>query len=315
MRLSAIDCVTRGVSNLRANWELVLIQLVQAVACSVIALIGLIIVAVAVGASALFKLSDGLDWQRLFTELERLGELSTSWGLLAIVLAGVMILAALLGLTYSWFQAGTFLTLMGGERQAPPQPGIDWRSFRTFSARSFGGWASQGCWRLFAFKGLVSLVAFVFFSLMLALAVVLVTWSAVDLDSVGSLVAGCLLLLPIIPIVVLLYIWSTLGSALLARPEIGVLSAARLALAFLGRRFGTCLLIVLLFLGANFGLGLVFSVLSQGMALVLAQSVGATVSVQILLAIAQSLVSSLAAIAFFAAVVALVRDELDARAD
>lgn len=314
MRLSAIDCITRGVSNLRANWELVLVQLVQAVACSVIALIGVVIVVVAVGASALFKLSEGLDWRRLLTELERLGELSTSWGLLAIVLAGVMILAALLGLTYSWFQAGTFLTLTGGERQAPLQPGIDWRSFRTFSARSFAGWASRGCWRFFAFQGVFSLVAAVVFGLMFALFVVLLAWTAMDLDGVGSVLVGCLLLLPIIPIVVLLYIWLTLGTALLARPEIGLLSAARLALVFLGRRFGACLLIVLMFFVANFSVGLVFSVLSQGMALALAQSVGATVSVQILLAIAQSLLSSLAAIAFFAAVVALVRGELDAQA-
>jgi len=306
MSLSAIDCVTRGVSNFRANWELALVQFAQVMICSVLTLIGLVGLIVMLGASFLFQIDNSTDW---LTALERLDDLAIAPGLLAIGLVGGFILTTIILLIYSWFQAGIFGVLDAGERQAPVTPGVDAQLFRTFRWHLFTGWASKGVWRFFGYLTWTTLVATV-----IALVVVLaLALGMVLIDSEGGpvlVVVGCLAVLPLILFFALLNLWIMLGMALLSREEMTAMHASAVALRIVRRRLpGLCLIGFLFFL-VYFGVALVFWPLTQGMVFALQDSAVAAVVVQLLLGAAQSLVGSLIMVSFFGALTALARSEL-----
>ena len=79
-------------------------------------------------------------------------------------------------------------------------------------------------------------------------------------------------------------------------------------------RFGGALLLTLLFVLASAGVTLIFWPLGQGMASALEGSLAAFFVVQLLLTVAQWLVTGILTVALFGSVSALVRSELDQRA-
>jgi len=307
MSLSAIDCIVRGIANLRANWELVLLQLVQTVVCLVLTIVSVVGLIMVLGASFLLELSDPSDWA---SAVERLEGFSVDGGLLAMGLAVLVILLTVVGLVYCWFQAGIMATLERGERQAPLLQPVVPQLFRTFSGRNFRGWGNAGAWRYFNYFSLITLFGTVILGLLVVAALIFVAAMGESAGATAALV-GCLGLIPILILVVLLNLWFMMGMALLPREEFGAWRAVRTALTIFGRRFGGALLIALLFIIASASVGLVFWPLGQGMASALEGSIPAWFAVQLLLTIAQWLVNGILTVAFFASVTALVRTELD----
>lgn len=306
MSLSALDSIDRGVANLRANWELVLLQLAQAAVCSVVAVVGGVGLVFVLGATFLFQLGDLDDWAGV---LERLQGLALGGGLLALALAGLFTLATVVGLAYCWFQAGILATLDRGERQAPPIRRLDWQLFRTFRMRDFLGWANEGAWRYFGFFcGLFVLIAVLLAGYGLGVAVLV---SGFGLDTAASGLAGCGVLAPLALLAVGLNVFSLLSMALLARPGFGVWRASRIALGILWRRLGALLLLAVLFLIAVVTVAVVFLPLSQGMATALPANGPAWFAVQLLLTLAQWMLHGMLNIALFASAIALVRAEVD----
>jgi hypothetical protein len=312
MSLSAIDSIDRGVANLRANWELVLLQLGQVLVCSVLAVVGVIAVALGVGASFLLQLGDLSDWP---AALERLRGLTVSGAVVALALGVAFILVTIVGLVYSWFQAGILATLDRGERQAPPVRKLDWRLFRTFQGRSFAGWAGEGAWRYLGFFCALFVLAMILVGgCGLVIALLAPTAAGFGIEGVGVGVAGCLTLLPLLGLCVLLNLFALLAMVLLARPDGSVWRAMRQALGVLRRRLGGLLLLALLFVIAVFGVALVFAPLSQGMATAVPTDGAAWFAVQFLLALAQWIIQGILTIALLASTVAMVRGEMDGRA-
>ncbi|MCZ6727709.1 MAG: hypothetical protein O7A98_10215 [Acidobacteria bacterium] len=307
MRLSAIDCIGRGVSNLRANWELVLLQFLQGVVLTLLSVIALVGTVALLGATFLFEMSHFDDWTEV---LERLEGLSFNWGLLAISLALLLILATVLSLVYSWFQAGIFATLERGERQAPPAAGVDSQLFRTFRGRDFMGWGSLWVWRYFWFFGGVGLVFTILLSVVIGIAALLAV-ALRDVGGFGAVMFGCAAAVPLVALMVAFNLWVVLGMALLPREEYGVWRASRRALTILRQRLGGVLLIGLIFIIASLGLALVFMLLTQGMATALQGRGVASFGVQALLALAQWLLSSMLAVSFYSSIVALARAQID----
>lgn len=309
MRLSALDCIGRGIANLRANWELALMQLAQSVACALLTLLGVLGVGMVLGVSVFRRLADVTNWQDLLGELEGL---SPSWGLLVILFSGALILTTLVTLVYSWFQAAIFTTLERGERQAPPAPRADPQLFRTFEGRCFWGWGTAGVWRYFWFLGWAVLVATSTVGLLVVAAVAAVVLLA-DSMGPGVLAIGCLALVPVAGLAVGLNFWMLFGQALLPRERFSVLAVSGVAWRILRRRFGAWLLLALLFVVASVMVALVFGLLTQVLSLILDGATAVWIAVQILMTAAQWLASSILSVALFGSVVALACNELDMR--
>jgi hypothetical protein len=310
MRLSALDCIGRGVANLRANWELALMQLAQAVVCALLAVAGLFGLGVALGVSVFRRLGDVASWEELLSELQGL---TPSWGLLVILFAAAMIVTTLMLLVYCWFQAGIFTTLERGERQAPPSPRAEPALFRTYEGRYFRGWAAQGAWRYFWFVNWAFLVVTVVLGLYVG-GIVAVFLLRAGAMSPGLMIVGCLALVPALAMALVAQFWMLYGQAILPRESVGVLAASARAWRVLMRRFAASLLFAILFVLASIVLALVFAVLTQALSLALDGAGVAWFGVQLLLTLAQWLASCILSTALFATVVALVRSELDAQA-
>lgn len=306
MRLSAFECTARGISNLRGNWELVLLQLAQIAIFFALSLATVAAVVAATGVTLLRELGSSTDWAKV---LESIQGLSFDRGLIAIVLAVVFVLSTIGALVYGWFQAGIFSTLERGERQAPPSPKTDWSAFRTFRWREFVGWGNRGAWRYFVFLGWFFLVA----TLLLVFAGLFVAVLAIALPRIGGPAAvalGCTAVLPLIGIMLALNLWLVIAQALLPRENLGVLSASREAFSILRRRSGAALLLLLLFMFASVALSAVFWPLNQGIGLAIEGSIIAVLVIELLLGAAQMLAGSIFTIAFYGSIVALARTEL-----
>ncbi len=305
-RLSAVDCVGRGISNLRGNWELVPTVFLQLVACAVLTVLGLLAGGVIAGATSLLSADDFSDVDRL---LERFQALSMSWPAVAVGLSTVFIVLTLVSLVYCWFQAGIVSTLERGERQAPPGAKTQWPLFRTFSIRNLMGWSSGSAWRFFWLLGWMLLLSTVILAVMTGLAAVL-TFLIQRASGAGALVFGCLALLPIIGFGLTLNVWFAIGQTLVTRDQGTVLGASRTALEILRRRFGAAVVIALLFVLASLVSAIIFVPLTQGMTIALGDGGLAATVVQLLLMAAQWIVSAILSIAFFGSVVALTCNEL-----
>ena len=121
MALSAVSCIQRGITNLRANWELVFVSWLQGFLTAVLVLVGF---APPLGALGLAS----FDWagatQVEWTEfLSQAGQLmnrgADSWLLLgaSLLVSFAIWLAAFL--VYCFCQGGILGVLMPGDRQAP----------------------------------------------------------------------------------------------------------------------------------------------------------------------------------------------------
>ncbi len=314
MRLSAFDCLRRGLSNLRANWELVLLRFFGIFGIGLVALVGLLPPLLVLGAgllrenfrSLLTTQPDPQAWTRLGTQLgERIPAVIPAF-LLALV--GTLAIWLFACVAYCYLEAGIFGVLTAAERQA--LPGADRREwFRTFSMSHFLGWGGRYMWRFFAFAGLWGavwigvLLAFVLWGFLLVA-------GGQRWGQAGALGIGCGGSLPLVFLVFVVAFWGTLAKADLAREASSVWSAAASGLRILGRRFGAVLLFFALFLVCTVILAVIGLTLSLIVTLALSRAPLGGFGIRFCLSLLQSLAGSALALSLAAALVALVQAEV-----
>lgn len=303
MRLSAVDCLRRGVKNLSANWELVLMQWLQSLLVPLLLLLGLAAPVVILAGPSLFEMGSLPDPGRI---LARIAEAPP---VLLLSLVATLALWALAYIVYCYFQAGTYGVLWTADRQALPGPPRSSLLFRTFSVRDFFGWGGRYVWRYFGFSLLfVLLVGLVVGAA--ALWIAFLVRGGERWGGPAALGIGCGGILPLGFLALVLSFWFSVAQAALAREGEGVWSASRLGLSVLGRRLGAVILLFLLFLFAGSALAFAFLPLSLVADLMLSDAPAARAVTQILLFLVQGVPNALLAVALGAALVALVRSEV-----
>ncbi|MFP5286295.1 MAG: hypothetical protein ACLGI9_11210 [Thermoanaerobaculia bacterium] len=303
MRLSAVDCLRRGWGSLMANWELVVLQWLQNILVTVLFLLGFLVPLLMLGLGTDLFTASGPSLEELAVELFNL----TPTLLLALLAALAIWTVAFL--VHCYFQAGTYGILVTADRQALPGPPRDRRLFRTFSLRDFLGWGGRYVWRFFWFINLFCvLVSLVF--LVAVLWLVFIAQGGQRWGEPAAMGIGCGGALPLGFLILVLGLWFGVAQADLAREESGVGAASRVGLSVLGRRLGAVALLFLLVLMASVALAIAFLPLSIGVDLVLPDAPVARAVVHVLLFLLQGLPSALLMLALAAALVALVRSEL-----
>jgi hypothetical protein len=306
--LPLADCVRRGITSTRANWELALMLSARQILVTVLALTAVVLPLVALGASAL--LADLTDPRALERELPLLlARLRFSPALLAAAVASAAMLAAA-WVVYSFVQAGTFGILLAADRQARPGPPREPLAFRTFSLQHFFGWGGRYLGRFFRFD-LWALLLFLAPLLLTGLWIGFLAVSGQRWGGTALLGLGCGGFLPVAFLFAVWLLWMPIAQADLAREGAGVWRSTRRGLQVLGRRLGGVLGLFFLFVLAQLGLSLFFFVLSLALRWNAGDSLVTRGIVELSVALAQLLPSNLVTLAFGAALVALVRSEAE----
>jgi hypothetical protein len=302
MRLSALDCLRRGWTNLAANWELVLLQWLEWLLLAALLALGLFLPLLIVGANLI---GSGDAARQAEALARRLADLSPAL-LLALVAMLAVWLASLL--LHSYFQAGTYGVLASADRQALPGPRRRKEFFRTFSLRDFLGWGGLYMWRFFGVILLFGLFAFLLGGAVLLWLIFLGAGGA-QWGSPAVLGIGCGGALPLGFLALVLGLWLHLAQADLARDGSGVRAASRRGIAVLGRRLGTVVALFLLTLAVALALAAVFFPLGAAADALLSGAPLTRALVRFLLFLLQSLPNTLLAMVLAGALVALVRSE------
>jgi hypothetical protein len=308
MRPGLGDCLSRGIASLRANWELVIVHWLQGIVVFALVATGALLPLVVIGVGALGALpTSGTE---IGPWIERVADSTRGLaGALFLAGLGTLVVWLLAALVYSFFAAGVMGVLHNADRQAPPGPARDWRSFRTFSLRDLAGWGGLYIWRYFGFGLLSALLCTVLLTLLVGVWVLAGVWGARRWGAGAAFGIGCGGALPIAFVVAALALWATLALADLAREGSGVWTACRQAVRVLGGRLGTVLLIALLFVAVTALLGFVTLPVSLAARLALHDELFAGLAVRGLLAVVEGLLGSTLSVALLASLVALMRGE------
>lgn len=304
MRLSATDSIQHGLLNLRANWQLVLVQVLQTLIVGLISILGLVPVVLALGFT--FLRSVVTDWSssgatRIF---ERVLE---AWVPLLGALLAATLIWTLAFVLYCYFQGGILGTLAEGEHRAR-SGGFEWQSYRAFSKRSFFEHAEELTWPVFWLMNLFALLAF---SPIAALVLVMAVLSRLGGDGLEALwiAFGCLGFLFLAVFMMALSVWMQLALAELANGARGAVRAAKAALVVAGRRLpGVALLFLLLIVTAMI-VAIVLTPVSMVLEMAFRGRVGLFLAGQALVTLAQWSLSGIVTVAFLATVIALVAGE------
>lgn len=302
MRLSAVDCLRRGWTNLSANWELVLLQWLEWVLLTVLMALGLFLPLLIVGANLM---GSGDAARRAEALARRLADLSPAL-LLALVAMLAVWLASLL--LHAYFQAGAYGVLASADRQALPGPRRRKEFFRTFSLRDFLGWGGLYVWRFFGMLLLFGVFAFLLGGAVLLWMIFLGVGGAAW-GSPAAFGIGCGGALPMGFLALVLGLWIHLAQADLARDGSSVRAASRRGIAVLGRRLGTVIALFLVTVVAALALAIVFFPLGAAADALLSGAPLTRALVRFLLLLLQSLPNTLLAMVLAGALVALVRSE------
>lgn len=303
MRLSALDCLRRGWTNLSANWELVVIQWLQFFLVMALMGLGTLLALLIVGAN-LF--GSGSAAHRAEAAAHRLADLSPALLLALVAMLAVWTLSLLL---HCWFTAGTFGILASADRQALPGSRRNRDFFRTFSPRDFLGWGALYVWRylrlLLVFWGAVCLLgsAVLFWLVFMA-------GGGIHWGSPAALGIGCGGSLPLGFLALVIALWLGLAQADLALEGSTVRAASRRGLDVLGRRLGSVIFLFVLAALAVLALAVVvFLPLAEVVDGLLAGTPLMRGLVRFLLLLIQSFPNTLLAMVLAGALVALVRSE------
>jgi len=305
MRLSAVDCLRRGLFSLWANRELVLIQWLHGFAFTLLLVIGFGLPFVVLGYD--LSTTDVLaDPSRLLPDL--LPRLAGRLAGFTVALVGTLALWLLALLFHCYVQAGTYGVLWAGDRQALPGAPRAVHLFRAFSWRSFLGWAGRYGGRFFGFANLFGLYV-------LGLSLLVLLWMAAILAGAerwgqsGAFGIGCGGALPLGGLLVLLGLWYGVAQADLVREESGVKAASRTGLTVLGARLGAVVLFAVLFLCAFLAALGVVALVAFAADLLLSGQPALRAAAQIGFTLLESLTQGLLLIALGGTLVALVRSE------
>ena len=165
MGLPLSDCLSRGLANLTANWQLVPLFVAQRLLVGLLVIAGLLPPLVAVGVGVLTALLEAGDPATALEILPGvLADLASQWLPIALgVLASLLVWTAAF-VVFCYFQGGLYGVLAEADRRTPR--GADWRAFAVFSAGLFHRQGRRLVWRYF---WLLNLFAVLFTLLALAL--------------------------------------------------------------------------------------------------------------------------------------------------
>lgn len=312
MGLSVADSIHRGLVNLRANWELVFFQWLQALLVTLLAVAGLLPPYTALGgvSSDFLFAATHQDISTLMAQLSAwTARGRQAWVLLltSLVLASAIWLIALL--VYCYFQGGILGVLMAGDRQAPRSGWRRWQWFRTYSVHDLRGWGGRYLWRYF---WLFHLFAFFLLTwlLLIVVVVLLATWGQARWGPGAALGIGCGGAMPLLFGIFVWALWFNLAQADLARQESSVRSATRHALSVLGGRLGAVVILFLLGLAAAVCLGMFAGGLSTVAAGVLRGSAKAELAGGLFVSAVEWFASSVVGVAFMSILIALMHGEV-----
>jgi hypothetical protein len=310
MNLSAVDAIRRGLVNLRANWELLLLQILQVLLVSVLIVVGFLPPLAVLGFNELEMLDPASqDWTVVansFAEMVARGREAWLLLLASLVLTSAIWLMATL--VYCYFQGGIFGVLVAGDRQAPAGRPRGWPWFRTFTVGTFRGWAARYLWRYFWLLNLFLVLSTVWLLLPLVL-VLVATWGEAKWGGAAALGIGCGGAIPVIFSVLVLAFWSQLAQADLARETSGVWIATRRGLHILGRRLGAVFVLGVMLVSVMMTVTISGAVVSAFLDFASASGSLAQWIGQVLLTFLEWVLTSIVTVAFAAILVSLVRGE------
>lgn len=305
MRLSAIDAVGHGLLNLRANWQLILVQAFQSLVVTLVGLLGLLPIVFVLG------------WKVVSGAASRIGRGGEEQILESITAAGVPLIFAILvaGLiwtiafiVYCYFQAGILGVLAAGERRAEEE-GARWANFREFSLAGFRRNAESLTWPVFWVVNLFAVVAFVLFMIFAVLAGLVVAVRLGDGVGVGTVLLGCFGLGVFLLVMMVMSVWLQLALAKVATGTRGVWASTRSSFATMLRRFPGLALLFLLLIAASIGVAVVLMPLSLLLESVFRGRMSFYLAGQGIITLFQWFLGGLVTIGWSATLVALVSGE------
>ena len=310
MTLSAVDAIRRGLVNLRANWELLIFQVLQVLIVSVLVVVGFLPPLSVLGFSDLLAFESAA--QDLPSVVESLSGVVNrgreAWMLLLASLVLTSAIWLMATLVYCYFQGGIYGILVAGDRQAPPGRPRGWQWFRTFTATGLRGWAARYLWRYFWLLNLFLMISTLW--LLVPLGLLLMTvWGEAQWGTPAALGIGCGGAIPVIFSMLVLAFWAQLAQAELARQDSGVWLATRRGLQILGRRLGAVILLGCLLTVVMVTITVSVAVLSTFLDFFSGVGSAAKWTGHLMLTLVEWGLSSVITVAFAATLVALVRSE------
>lgn len=307
MRLSAVDSIQHGLLNLRANWQLVPILLLQSLAVTLLSLLGCVPIVMVLGLAFLRGVAsqfDSFDPERLAMRLLEAGPPLIFAFLVATLVWTVAFVA------YCYFQGGILGTLAAGERLGGAD-GANWQRYRAFSRKLFFEAAERLTWPIF---WLLNLFLAVVLAVLVAFSVLAVAagFAVAEGPAAVPIALGCFALLGFTLFAVALSVWMQVALAHLAVGRRGVLAASRAALSTLFGRLPAVLLLFLLMVVVSIGASLVFTPFSMVLERALDGHLTAYFSGQAVIVLAQWLASSILGVAWSAVLIALIAGEKEA---
>ena len=310
MSLTAFGSIHRGLVNLRANWELIPVQLLQILLAVVLLLVGFLPPLAVLGfgsvnlvetptedLSALMDAAAGL-----------LARGREAWVLLLAALVLSMAIWMMAMLVHCFFQGGIYGVLMAGDRQAPPGSPRGWPLFRTYSVRDLRGWGARYLWRYFWLLNLFLVIGTLWLVLPVVI-ILLAMWSEAHWGTGASLGIGCGGAVLFAFGTFVFAFWMSLAQADLAREESSVRRATRQGLLVLSRRLGAVILLAIAGILVSITFSVVFMVLSFLGQLGLGSSFAVQIGWMMAVNLTELLVSCVVGVAFIATLIALVRSE------
>ena len=311
-RLPAIDALERGIANVRANSELLIVQLVSSVIIAASILVPVMLLLSRMGLP--FSVLASNDPEAIRAAVEGMSfDPASLVRLFGVGLVSALAVGTLLFVFYCFMQGGTLAVLSAGDAQAPPARRLPLEVYRTFSWRAYFGWCGRFGWRLFWLLNLY-LVVISLLLVVLALLLALAAGALGDGNFVAACAVACGLSVPFLFLFLVLWIGVQLSSAVLVVEDAGVGRAFRHGLALTGRRFGGLMLLVILLIVASLAVSLVFTLLGFGLELGMSGPSFARSAVAGGLAVLQFLASTVLSLVFVGALVALARGESRAAA-
>lgn len=307
-RLSAIDALVRGFANVRANRELILIQIASGILLGASILVPVLFFLVRLGVPLrTFSATNPEAVAQALAAIEP--DLGRIISLLGMGLLVMLVVGTLVFILYCWFQAGTLAVLLAGEAQAPVRRGVPSAVFRTFSWAGFVGWASRYGLRIFWINNLF-LLFLTLLLLVLALPFLLMAgFSEGDIAPVGCVV-GCGLALPV-GFIGLVFVLAMMVAQICAVEERATtMGATRRAFTITGRRLGGLLLLYLLMIAGSVAVSTFFAIVGVILKLALAHVEVLRTVLSAGLGVVEFVCSVLLTLVLTAAMVALVRAEM-----
>ncbi|MEO8196766.1 MAG: hypothetical protein ABI689_08595 [Thermoanaerobaculia bacterium] len=307
-RLPAIDAMTRGFANVRANRELILVQIASSLLLAASIVVPLLLFFSRLGIPlSLFTTKDPEAVARAITSIQLdLGQLTSMLGLGLLVM---LVVGTLVFILYCWFQAGTLAVLLAGEAQAPVTRGAPAAVFRTFSWAGFVGWASRYGMRIFWVDNLF----LVFLTLLLGvctLPILLAAWFSEDGFSALGCVMGCGLALPLGVVAVVLVLAMMVAQICAVEEGATTMRATRRAFAITGHRLGGLLLLYLLMIAGSLAISILFGIVGLALNLALTNAGMLLAVLSAGLGIVEFVLSVGLTLVMTAAIVAMVRAEM-----